>query len=402
MMSLLFLGGRSDTETKAAIDKFIEDFEKDGAWDDEKTKAAMADYAVEVNGSGICTNVNAWNILDIPRFEDPLEVFWNNVYGLGSCTGLRLGLVLKNKNMKSKNADVYYKCSGAHWVNATPLEYDTYGVACTMDGKLISGNVNSNNKYVCDAGSFRTTTAKEEEFNLGCTNYTRGTVDTTYVNPDTIEVWSCATTGEYELQSLLMEDIRDGKIYKTVSFGKQKTWRWMAENLNYSDFLTYSGPCYKDSEDSCAKYGRLYRWTSAMDSAGIFSTNGKGCRSSGTCSPIYPVQGICPEGWHLPSQTEWETLYSVIGSSPYAMQAKGFEQWPNATDVYGFSALPAFSGIYDANFGNNGPDARFWSATESSSYGHRAYRWYLGASNAGLDLYRKDDNLSVRCLQDPN
>ena len=410
MMSLLFLGERSDTEFKKTIDKFVQDFEKDGSWDDEETKAAMADLATEINGSEIRINVASWNVLSIPSFEAPLETFWNNVYGLGGCTVSRSGVVLKNKNAKSKNADVYYKCSGVHWVNATPLEYDTYGVACTMDGKLISGNVNSNNKYVCDAGSFRVPTAKEVEFNLGCTNYTRGAVDTTYVNPDTIEVWSCATTGEYELQYLLMEDTRDGKIYKTVTIGEQ---RWMAENLNYPDSLTYRGSCYKDS---CAKYGRYYNWATAMDSAGVFSTNSLGCGNGVYyCPSVYPVRGICPSGWHLPDTEEWETLYSAMGSSPYAMQAKGFEEWPNAQDAFGFSAVPA--GCPRKGYGSIediGSCAEFWTAVSATpiSYGttaYYAYSWWLHKDNAGLrdassfnSSAFRSNIMSVRCLQDPN
>lgn len=260
MMSLLFLGERSDTEFKKTIDKFVQDFEKDGSWDDEETKAAMADLATEINGTKIRINIAFWNVLSIPSFETPLETFWNNVYGLGGCTVSRSGVVLKNKNAKSKNADVYYKCGVEHWVRATQLEYDTYEQGCSGNGALISGNVNNEAKYVCDAGQFRAATEKEIEVNKGCTSYTRGSIDTNYVNPDSIEVLSCATTGGYERLSLLMEDTRDGKIYKTVTIGEQ---RWMAENLNYSDSTNYPSMkgrnwCYNNSLDSCAIWSPIH------------------------------------------------------------------------------------------------------------------------------------------------
>ena len=92
-----------------------------------------------------------------------------------------------------------------------------------------------------------------------------------------------------------------------------------------------------------------------------------------------------------------------MGSSPYAMQSKGFEKWPNATDTYFFSALPAgYLNYYGVRFYSAGDDARFWSATETGSY--NAYFWFLTAGIAHLDYYangiRKEDGLSVRCVKD--
>lgn len=113
-----------------------------------------------------------------------------------------------------------------------------------------------------------------------------------------------------------MTDSRDGRTYKTVKIGTQT---WMAENLNYtSDSISW---CYNDSVEYCAKYGRLYTWAAAMDSAGTWTTNGKGCgHDSEACSPTYPVHGICPEGWHLPSEGEWKRLLTAVGGSSTAGQ----------------------------------------------------------------------------------
>ena len=198
-----------------------------------------------------------------------------------------------------------------------------------------------------------------------------------------------------------LKDLRDGQDYRVMKIGEQI---WMAENLAYND-STYSGQgkinCWT-SADSCKWSGRYYTWAAAMDSAGIYSSNGLGCGNGKTCSPTYPVRGICPEGWHLPDTTEWRQVYTVIGESPLAMQAMGYEEWFGATDAYGFSALPAgsggeaISGIYV--FNHVGEFAKFWSAAEYDS--NYAFFWGLKADRAYHAGLTKDDGFAIRCVQD--
>lgn len=186
-------------------------------------------------------------------------------------------------------------------------------------------------------------------------------------------------------------DARDKQIYKKVTIGTQT---WMAENLNYE---TANSLCYMDS---CAKYGRYYTWADAMDSAAVFSDNAKGCGYDVECTIKTPARGICPEGWHIPTGDEWRALYSVMGESPYAMQAKGFDGWPDATDAYGFSALPA-GGYMRSAFYDVGGYARFWGATEFTEYDNfTADYWYLRADGATCGLAGEDFALSVRCIKD--
>ncbi len=156
----------------------------------------------------------------------------------------------------------------------------------------------------------------------------------------------------YDATAKTLKDLRDGKTYKTVTIGTQT---WMAENLNYE---TENSFCYDDDPSNCSKYGRLYTWAAAMDSVGTLTTNGKGCGDKKTCSPTYPVRGICPEGWHLPDTTEWKTLFSAVGGVEDEYYAKewngagtalkstsGWSEYAgesgNGTDALGFSALPA-------------------------------------------------------------
>ena len=194
-----------------------------------------------------------------------------------------------------------------------------------------------------------------------------------------------------------LTDARDGQVYKTVQIGEQI---WMAENLNYAyNEGTAQSYCYNNSADSCAKYGRLYLWSAAMDSAAVFG----GCGYGSTCgagSATTEVRGVCPAGWHLPSRAEFETLFAAVGGKMVAVKAlkstSGWMEDGNGTDVYGFSALPA--GYYnDGNFFNVGSNATFWSATEGSS--NYAYAWYLSAGSAYLNGLNKGNGFAVRCLR---
>lgn len=208
------------------------------------------------------------------------------------------------------------------------------------------------------------------------------------------------------------QDSRDGQVYKTVTIGTQT---WMAENLNYAYLQPTSEEdsssfCYNDEPDSCAKYGRLYLWSAAMDSAGVFGDGGKGCGYDVMCSAKEPVRGICPEGWHLPSNTEWETLFAAVGGEDVAgTKLNSKSGWSynwntnksgNGADEYGFSVLPA-GGRYGAGGYNfAGKYAFFWSSTEDS--GISAYYWYFGYDyeRVGSLYYDKYRGYSVRCLRD--
>ena len=196
-----------------------------------------------------------------------------------------------------------------------------------------------------------------------------------------------------------MTDSRDGQTYKTVIIGTQT---WMAENLNYK---TDSSFCYENEETNCTKYGRLYTWVAAMDSAGTWTTNGKGCGYNKTCSPIYPVRGVCPEGWHLPTLTEWNTLFTAVGGGGSAgTKLKSTSGWidymdesGNGTDSFGFSVLPA--GHYDGDYISEGSIAHFWSSMEYGSDG--AYYMHVSTYRyADLSYSLKYYASSVRCIQD--
>ncbi len=168
-----------------------------------------------------------------------------------------------------------------------------------------------------------------------------------------------------------MVDLRDFQIYKTVKIGTQI---WMAENLNYK---TEMSNCYNNDTASCSKYGRLYKWDVAL--------------------------AACPNGWHLPTKAEFETLFDAVGGKEAAgRMLKSISGWRgdgNGTDAFGFSALPA--GNYNhGSFYGDGRYANFWSSTENLS--NDVYYMYLDYHYdvAYLESRYKNYGFSVRCLRD--
>ncbi|WP_275976867.1 FISUMP domain-containing protein, partial [Fibrobacter sp. HC4] len=203
-----------------------------------------------------------------------------------------------------------------------------------------------------------------------------------------------------------MTDSRDGQTYKTVTIGTQT---WMAENLNYA-YVKHTAEedsssfCYDNNPDNCAKYGRLYLWSAAMDSAAVFSTAGKGCGYGKTCSPSGTVRGVCPEGWHLPNDDEWNTLWTAVGGTSTAvLKLKSTSGWSgggDGSDSFGFAVLPAGRRYNSGSFYDEGYDANFWSSTEYDSY--YAYGWFFNYNYGSVlrDNSNEGFGFSVRCLRD--
>ncbi len=108
-------------------------------------------------------------------------------------------------------------------------------------------------------------------------------------------------------------------------------------------------------------------------------------------------RGICPEGWHMPSLPEWETLTDFVGGSSTAgtilKAASGWKSEGNGTDDYGFSALPGGWRRGDGTFWDADDRGLWWSATDQNAY--RAYFWKENEESPGEEtLY------SVRCVKD--
>lgn len=210
----------------------------------------------------------------------------------------------------------------------------------------------------------------------------------------------------------------DGNKYDAVKIGKQV---WMASNLkteHYADGSeipmagnsTYSETepyryCPDGNSQNVNYYGYLYNWPAVMHG------------SSSTLNNPSNVQGICPKGWHVPSDAEWYELVDYVENHPEqygnsvakalasndgCWEESGIPGTPgcdqSSNNTTGFSAVPA--GYYFGSYFSFGNNACFWSATLYDSYD--AYIRGLGYYDAIVYRYSddKDDGYSVRCLRD--
>ncbi|MFH0758569.1 MAG: FISUMP domain-containing protein [Bacteroidota bacterium] len=204
-----------------------------------------------------------------------------------------------------------------------------------------------------------------------------------------------------------LNDERNGKTYQTVKIGEQV---WMAQNLdigtmingdlNASDDGIIQKYCYQNNQSYCDQYGALYSWEEMMQ-----YNFGEGS------------QGVCPDGWHIPSDGEWKVLEMTLGMTRTEaekedwrgtdqggkLKATGLEFWndPNegATNESGFTALPAGSMNNLGVFNGKGVFTVFWtSSREDPSPWFR----YMTAEQAEINrqLSDPDEGASVRCVKD--
>ena len=214
----------------------------------------------------------------------------------------------------------------------------------------------------------------------------------TFVNPEIDYGW--------------LVDLRDRHAYRTVKIGEQT---WMAENLNMNSIILRSSYHIDEHvclEWDCETYGCPYSWTVAMDGLSVYFANGR-CGINVNCPVVYPVQGICPEGWHVPDTTEFRTLIDVVGGAQNAGRVlKSTSGWvdkggegENGIDSVGFSLLPTIE--------NSG---YIWSATactENCPNKTRSWAYYMGVdSQSSLAVISEGDigsfhsDYSVRCIKD--
>jgi uncharacterized protein (TIGR02145 family) len=183
-------------------------------------------------------------------------------------------------------------------------------------------------------------------------------------------------------------DSRDNQVYRIVTIGTQT---WMAENLNWAGDDGNLGACYANNASNCNLYGRLYDWETVMGGSASSSSSPSG------------VRGICPVGWHVPSDAEWTTLTNFVGSNA-GNDLKSRSGWHDNGYVhytydFGFSALPGGE-RWSGDFYNAGYFGNWWSATEFDATNARFRYMYWDHSFVSTYWYNKSYALSLRCLRD--
>ena len=316
-----------------------------------------------------------------------------------------------------------YLTMGTHCFEFEPSEAGIYNLSIKSDGKKYSQTL------VCDHAKKMGNTiiyknyksiAREKSATVLAGN------ELNYIPGDVIK-FECSTgiygavladaptqDKTYTVEFVACVDADSVHHYKTVKICNQT---WMAENVNAGVMLQHSGNtisqtdndridkfCYDNDRVNCDKYGGLYTWHETMQYAS--SDNGS----------IGKVQGVCPTGWHIPTDKEWQVLIDCLGddsTSGGKMKALGiFEDntgnWysPNAyaTNSSGFSAEPGGYICYKCggSFNYIHREGRYWAATLCSSSVSSAisrYFFYNSALARWLDTVDIDDSQSVRCIK---
>lgn len=232
------------------------------------------------------------------------------------------------------------------------------------------------------------------------------------------EIETISPDGYYPQQSGTFTDQRDNQDYRWVKIGNQT---WMAENLNTGTMLTGKSSnsynngiiekyCYNDLESNCDKYGGLYKWDEIMNYQGSSSLNPSG------------IRGICPDGWHIPSDEEWNELERFLGMSEYDINLWGLnsrggdclignllrstygwelrqEYESQGYDSFGFNILPSGERSYvNLGYYEMNRAAYYWTATLHST---QAYYRSFSPDRFNMRSYVYNEiGFSVRCVKD--
>jgi len=301
-----------------------------------------------------------------------------------------------------------------------------FGIVKDQDGKAISGAIvvilNPDNSE----SELRTTTSATGYYQLLTVPQGERALVVKKSNYQTVQSSIFIVDRDYEFDIRISEATVDcidpnGRSYKTIQIGGQI---WMAENLAYLPAVSppgtgsdtekhyyvwgYNGTNVTDAkkEANYTTYGVLYNWPAVMNGA-----NSSNSVPSG-------VQGICPQGWHLPSDAEWKVLEKYLGMNESdadntlsrssgsvggKLKEAGTSHWitPNtgANNSSGFTALPGGGRFDVGGFDHLGNYTYFWSSTEDGS----SKAWYrrLNYFHDGVyrDYYFRRSGFSVRCLK---
>jgi len=153
------------------------------------------------------------------------------------------------------------------------------------------------------------------------------------------------------------------------------------DSSQWANLTTAAWCYYQNNPANGATYGKLYNW---------YAVN---------------TGSLCPSGWHIPTDAEWQTLVDALGGDAVAggaMKATTLWSSPNtgATNSSGFTALPGGYRLNDGSFYTVGGLGSFWSSTEYSSFNAWYRSLYYNYSDVSRTNHYKDYGFSCRCLRD--
>ena len=289
----------------------------------------------------------------------------------------------------------------------------------TLGNVAASNNTDQSGQEILSSDAMEMSSSDESAVVLSSSSLAVKESSSSFVVP------GCKTETEDNCVYGTIIDSRDGKTYKTVVIGDQE---WMAENLQY-DYPVDIGDsvvnyCNAGIHGRCSDAGVYYTWADAVGADPASNCNENKCEL-----PEGDIQGICPDGWHLPSVDEFKTLFFAIGgncgSVSYTSQHEPIQTCYNVSnklkttsgwkemdsfdgdDRYGFSAIP--SGRW-ASYGmrQNSFYAVYNTSTQYNDRG--AYTvWLYGGTTVGLATgettanihtdFSKGDRYVVRCVK---
>ena len=355
-----------------------------------------------------------------------IRAFANNAAGIGyspevsftTLSGNANIVLLPAKNISNTSATVDCKIinNGGSATTASGICYNTLGNPTLSDS--IVYNTSGQATFTLSLDSLKPATI------YYCRAFATNASNTSFSNEIHFSHRSPECPGEPKIRDI------DGNVYDAVHFGNQC---WMDQNLRTSHYpsgqaipyidnkndwealdinITEDAFCWPVFDSTNAKtYGAFYSWAAAMgDSAVSSNSNPSG------------VQGVCPDGWHLPSDSEWQELELFLGMPQTELSnlswrgtqtapkfAGDSTLWYNNLlelssqfDASGFRALPAGYQSYLSIYPSFHRYSYFWTATEYVNYAPSAYNRVFEYNKLGLfrGAIRVDVGLSVRCTKD--
>ena len=326
------------------------------------TEAVLSEVGTEQSDTSIKVSINS-----LPG----LLTYWS-VRGTDRFGGLQLSekFSFERINEEPTAFSLVSPSDGTIDVESRPTL--SWGSSTDLDGQTVSYNV-----YWWESGQSEPTTPSKT-----------GVTSTTYrleahLNPLTQYRWKVVATDGIAFVSSketwgfttadFIIDTRDDKSYRVVKIGNQK---WLAENMNYTP-PSGNRRCYENKEENCDRWGGLYDHETA--------------------------KGVCPPGWALPSNKDWEELIDRVGD-PSGTQLRSREGWSSGnyagTDDYKFSALPGGTSGTLGRYYFGGYSTAFWASSDTIG-SDSSYLWLMDNSTDSVSKLRahNDQGRSVRCIQ---